>query len=67
MMIELNLNYSSCVEHPPQRIFLAIDAYLDLCIYEGDTYDNFAHRPGPSVTTFVPIYDQFADWYIQFF
>ena len=59
----LALTYSSCVEHPIQRLFLAISANLDLKIYGGDAKDAFAHSPAPSVSTFVTIDDQYADWY----
>ena len=59
----LALIYSSCVEHPIQRLFLAISSQLDLRIFGGDSYDLFAHIPGPSVLTFIFIDDQFYDWY----
>ena len=63
MLRELTLTYSSCVEHPVQRLFLAIAAYLDLCIYRGDAYDAFTHSLGPYVPTFVSIKDLFYNWY----
>ena len=57
------LTYSSCVEHPIQRLFLAISANLDLKLYGGDAKDAFAHSSAPSVPTFVTIDDQYSDWY----
>ena len=63
IFIELTLTYISCVEHPFRRLFLALADHLDLRIYGCDTYDAFMDIPGPSVTTFVFIYDQFSYWY----
>ena len=63
VMRELTLTYSSYVEHPYQRLSLAIAAHLDLLIYVGDAYDAFTHIPGPSVITLVFIDDQFSYWY----
>ena len=63
----MTLTYSYCVEHPFQRLLLAIDAHLKLRIYEGDASDAFKHIPGPYVPTFVSIGDKFADCYRQKF
>ena len=63
MLIEFTLAYSSCVEHPVQRLLIFIADHLDLCIYGGDASDAFAHIPVPSVPKFVSIDNQFADWY----
>ena len=60
---ELNLTYSTCVEHPLQRLFLAIDFHLDPHIYGGYVSDVFLHIPVPYVPTFVSIDEQFSDWY----
>jgi len=59
----LSLTYSSCVEHPVQRLFLAIAADLDLKLYGGDAKDAYAHSPGPELPTYMSIDDQYADWY----
>ena len=55
------------MEHPVQRLFLAIDSQYDLPVYRGDSYDAFTNISGSSVPTFVSIEYQFADWYIQNF
>ena len=62
-MHALSLTYSSCVEHPVQRLFLAIAADLDLKLYGGDAKDAYAHSPGPELPTYMSIDDQYADWY----
>ena len=67
MLSEYTLTYSPCVEHTAQRLFLAIAFHLDLHIYGTDASDAFLHTPGPSVPSFVSIYDQFSDWYIHKF
>ena len=59
MMRWFSLTYSSYIEHPVQRLFLAIAAHLELRIYGGNTSDNFAYSTVSSVPTFVSIYDQF--------
>ena len=63
MLHALASTYSSCVEHPIQRLFFAIAAELNLRIYGGDAKDAYAHSPGPEVPTFVSIDDQYSDWY----
>ena len=65
MLRQLNSTYSSCAENPVQRLLLSIAAHLDLQIYGGYAFDAFTHIPGTSVTTFVSIDYQFADWYIH--
>ena len=64
MLHALASTYSSCVEHPIQRLFFAIAAELNLRIYGGDAKDAYAHSPGPSIPTYVSIDDQYSDWYI---
>lgn len=59
----LAMTYSSCVEHPIQRLFFAISAQLNLKIYGGDAKDAFAHSPGPAVPTYMSIDDAFSKWY----
>ena len=63
MLHALASTYSSCVEHPIQRLFFAIAAELNLRIYGGDAKDAYAHSPGPSIPTYVSIDDQYSDWY----
>ena len=55
MVIELTLTNSSCVEHPVQRLLLAIADHLDPCIYGVDASDAFMHSPGPYVPALVSI------------
>ena len=57
------MTYSSCVEHPIQRLFFAIAANLNLKVYGGDAKDAYGHSPGPEISTYVTIDDQYADWY----
>ena len=57
LLYALVLTCSSCVEHPVQRLFLAISANEFLKIYGGDAKDTFAHSPAPDVPTFVIIDD----------
>ena len=65
LLHELALTYSSCVEHPIQRLFFAIAASLNLKVYGGDAKDAFAHSPGPEMNTYLSIDDAYADWYEQ--
>jgi hypothetical protein len=55
--------WSSCVEQPIQRIFLALCASQGLTIYGGDVTDAYAHSPSPEVPTYLSIDDAYADWY----
>ena len=63
LLHELALTYSSCVEHPIQRLFFAIAANLNLKVYGGDAKDAFAHSPGPEMNTYLAIDDAYSDWY----
>ena len=45
MLHALASTYSSCVEHPIQRLFFAIAAELNLRIYGDDAKDAYAHSP----------------------
>ena len=67
LLHELALTYSSCVEHPIQRLFFAIAASLNLKVYGGDAKDAFAHSPGPEMNTYLAIDDAYAEWYEQKF
>ena len=63
LLHSIALTYSSCVEHPIQRLFLAIAASLNLKIYGGDAKDAYGHSPGPEIPTFMSIDDAYAEWY----
>ena len=63
LLHQLASTYSSCVEQPVQRLFVALSALLDHKIYGGDAADAFAHSPGPDVPTYVSIDDAYAEWY----
>ena len=55
--------YSSCVEQPIQRLFLALSGLLEHKLYAGDAKDAYAHSPAPETPTFVSIDGPYADWY----
>ena len=55
--------YSSCVEQPVQRLFMALSAHLGYPVYGGDATDAYAHSPPPATPTFVSIDDAYAEWY----
>ena len=63
MLHALASTYSSCVEHPIQRLFFGIAAARNLRVYGGDAKDAYAHSPGPSIPTYVSIDGQYSDWY----
>ena len=56
--------YSSCVEQPVQRLFIALAAINNHKLYSGDAKDAYAHSPAPDVPTYVSIDDAYADWYL---
>ena len=58
MLHALASTYSSCVEHPIQRLFFAIAVDQNLRIYEGDAKDAYTHSPGPEIPTFASADDQ---------
>ena len=59
--------YSSCVEQPIQRLFMALSAHLGYRVYGGDARDAYAHSPPPDVPTYIAVDDAYADWYEQRF
>jgi hypothetical protein len=61
----LAMTYSSCVEHPIQRLFFAITAQLNLKVYGGDAKDAYAHSPGSHIPTYLSIDDAYAEWYSE--
>ena len=61
----LAMTYSSCVEHPIQRLFFAIAAQLNLKVYGGDAKDAYAHSPGSHIPTYLSIDDAYAEWYSE--
>ena len=64
LLHELALTYSTCVEHPIQRLFFAIEANLNLK-YRDDAKDAFAYSPGPKMNKHLAIDDAYAEWYEQ--
>ena len=54
--------WSSCVELPVQRMFMAIAAHLNLPIYGADCIDAYAHADAPS-DTYLTIDEAYSDWY----
>ena len=61
----LAMTYSSCVEHPIQRLFFGIAAQKGLKVYGGDAKDAYGHSPGPEIPTYMKIDNQYADWYFH--
>ena len=59
----LALTYSSCVDHPIQRLFFSIVARFNKHVYGGDAKDAYAHSPGSDIKTFMAIDDAYAEWY----
>jgi hypothetical protein len=55
--------YSSCVEQPIQRLFIALSATLDHQLFSADAKDAYAHSPPPERPTYVSIDGAYADWY----
>ena len=43
--------YSSCVEQPVQRMFIALSALLGHSLFGGDAKDAFAHSPPPQLVS----------------
>ena len=57
--------YSSCVEDPIQRRFLALAAEQNFLFFDCDTKDTFAHFPSLKVPTFITIDSQYYKWYLD--
>ena len=62
-LYRLFATYSSCLEHPMFRLFIALSVQLCYVVYGGDAKDAFAHSPPPTVPIYVYIDDAYADWY----
>ena len=45
----LSSTYSSCIEHPCMRLFMALSACLNMQILAADARDAYAHSSAPSV------------------
>ena len=60
-------SFSSSLEHPVWRLFVAIATAMLLTIFGGDVIDAFAHSPGPSRPTFMKLDDAFIEWYFARF
>jgi hypothetical protein len=61
----LSSTYSSCIEHPCMRLFMALSASLNMQILAADARDAYAHSSAPSVPTYVVIDDAYAEWYFE--
>ena len=59
--------YSSCVEHPIQRQFLALAAEQNFLLFGGNAKDAFARSPAPEVPTYMMIDNQYYKWYLHRF
>ena len=59
--------YSSCVEHPIQRQFLALAAEQNFLLFIGNAKYAFAHSPSPQVPTFMMIDNHYYEWYFDRF
>ena len=66
-MHALAKTYSSCVEHPIRREFLALAAEKNFLLFGGDAKDAFAHSPVPEVPEFMMIDNQYYEWYFHCF
>ena len=59
--------YSSCVELPCLRLFLAICAQRGYYITFGDVENAYQQSPPPSIDCFLEIDDTVYDWYLNRF
>ena len=55
--------WSSCVELPIQRLYIALAAQKGLCMYGGDARDVYAHTPTSEMLTHLTIDDAYFEWY----
>ena len=55
--------YSSCLELPCQRIFVAMCARRGLNIYYGDVDNAFQQAPPPTFQCYIAVDATVADWY----
>jgi hypothetical protein len=60
-------SYSSCIEVPILRLFLALSTAFKYVVYADDARDAYAHSPGPQFPTFLSIDHAFSDWYYDRF
>ena len=61
----LAMTYSSCVDHPIQRLLFLIAAQLNLKVYGGDAKDAYAQSPGLKIPTFTKIDDTYCEWHLE--
>ena len=59
----LALTYSSCIEHPIQRLFFSLASQFNKFVYGGDAKDAYAHFPGSHIKTYMAINDAYAEWH----
>ena len=55
--------WSSCVELPTQRLFLALAAANGLSIFGADITDAYAHSNPAETATYLAIDDAYSKWY----
>ncbi len=59
--------YSSCVELPCLRLFLALCAQRGYYVTFGDVENAYQQSPPPSIDCFLEIDDTISDWYLHKF
>jgi Reverse transcriptase (RNA-dependent DNA polymerase) len=59
--------YSSCIEHPCQRLFFALAASTGKIITYADTANAFQQSPPPSEQCYLEIDDAYSSWYSKRF
>ena len=62
--LKLANTYSSCIEQPCMRLFLALCAHEGFTSLKVDATNAYANSPPPNQPTFVVIDDQYADWFL---
>ena len=55
--------WSSCVDLPIQRLFIALVSQKGLCMYRSDARDAYGHAPAPEMMTHLTIDDTYFEWY----
>ena len=55
--------YSSCIETPCMRLFLALAAQQNMVVNFGDTTNAFQQSPPPTKRCYVMIDDAYQSWY----
>ena len=55
--------YSSCIETPCMRLFIALSAAIGYTITVADVSNAYQQSPGPKVPCFLQIDEAYQDWY----